>query len=198
MKRILIFITSLYLLICMTSCNSTQKFQGEKSMSDGVTVKMTSIPNINVTNSPVVMKSEHPAENSPDNEINGKDEKKYPIDIELDKEMKKWSGNTSEGVEIICSNGDKWKKEMEKYYNLLYNELDDNKRKWLDSSHKKWEIYSEDNEELERQIYDQRYHGGSIMHIFYADIYYNKYRERALYLMEKYEELTLDSTSFPY
>ena len=183
---------SLYLLFCMTSCYSTQKFQGEKSTSDGVTVKMASTPNVNVTNSPVVMKSEHPTENSPDNETNGKDEKKYPIDIEFDKEMKKWSGNTSEGVEIIYSNGDKWKKEMEKYYNLLYNELDENKRKWLDSSQKKWEIYSKDNEELERQIYDQKHHGGTIMHIFYADIYYNKYRERALYLMEKYEELTSD------
>lgn len=117
-------------------------------------------------------------------------EKKNPIDIEFDKAMSKWSGNTGEGVDIICTYGDKWKEEMGKYYILLYDELDNDKKKWLISSQEKWEIYSKENEELGYQIYEQIYQGGSIIQILSADIYYNKYRDRALDLKEKYENIT--------
>lgn len=113
--------------------------------------------------------------------------KKYPIDIEYDKAMQNWSGVTLEGVDIICTYGDKWKNEMEKYYNLLYKKLNKDKKKWLISSQEKWETFTKENEELAWQIYDQNYHGGSIMQIFSAEIYYDKYRERALDLMKKYE-----------
>jgi len=115
---------------------------------------------------------------------------KHPLEIEFEKEMKTWSGNTSEGVEILCTNGDKWKDEMEKYYELLNEELDEDKKKWLESSQEKWEIYIEENEELGWQIFDQQYHGGTIIQILSAELYYNRYHDRALDLIQKYEELT--------
>lgn len=119
-------------------------------------------------------------------------EKKYPIDIEYEKAMQDWSGNTAEGVEISCAYGEKWKSEMDKYYKLLHQKLDNDKKKWLVSSQKKWEAFTKDNEELAWQIYDQQYHGGSIMQTFSAQIYYDKYRDRALDLMKKYEQFEKD------
>ena len=118
---------------------------------------------------------------------------KYQLDKDCDKAMKKWSGNTSEGVDIICSFGDKWKDEMNKYYNLLYNELNPDKRKWLVSSQKKWETFTKDNEELEWQTYDQINGGGSIMQTFSSQIYLDRYRDRAIKLMQLYDFLQLEN-----
>ncbi|TYQ16260.1 UNVERIFIED_CONTAM: hypothetical protein Cloal_2783 [Acetivibrio alkalicellulosi] len=117
-------------------------------------------------------------------------EKTHPIDIKFNEAINNWSGVTSEGVDIIVLYGDMWKSEMEINYNLLYKELNDEKKKWLITSQEKWETFSKENQELIWQIYDQKYHGGSIMQIFSAEIYYNKYRDRAIFLSEKYKELT--------
>ncbi len=116
-------------------------------------------------------------------------EKEYPVDIDYDKAMANWSGNTAEGVDIICSFGDKWKDEMNKYYSLLYNDLNSDKRKWLKSSQKKWETFIKDNEELEWQTYDQINGEGSIMQIYSAQIYLDRYRDRTITLMDLYDFL---------
>ncbi len=111
---------------------------------------------------------------------------KHPIELDFEKEMALWSGNTSEVVEIIIRHGDRWKVEMENHYELIYKELDEDKKKYLISSQQKWEEYIKENEELDLQILDQEYHGGSIMRILSADLYYNQYSDRALDLIEKH------------
>lgn len=117
---------------------------------------------------------------------------KHPIQIEFENEMETWSGNTAEGVNIIINYANRWNDEMEKYYDLLYLELDEDKKKWLESSQGKWEAYVIENEELGWQILDQQYHGGSIIKILAADLYYSRYHDRAIDLIQKYEEITLD------
>ena len=104
--------------------------------------------------------------------------------------MSEWSGTTWEGVDIIASYGDLWKEEMEKYYQLLYDELNDDKKQWIVSSQEQWEIFTKYNEELTWQTYDQLHHKGSIMRILTAGIYREKYRTRALDLKYLYEYLT--------
>jgi len=120
------------------------------------------------------------------------EQSKHPIEVEFENEMMSWSGNTGEGVRIIVGYGDQWKEEMGKYYDLLYDELDEDKRKWLTSSQAQWEVFTKENEELAWQVNDQMHHGGSIMHILNADIYYHRFRERALFLKEQYEIISYD------
>ncbi len=59
------------------------------------------------------------------------EQSKHPIEIEFEDEMKTWNGNTWDGVYIVTRYGDKWKVEMEKYYDLLLEELNEDKKKWL-------------------------------------------------------------------
>jgi cell division protein FtsB len=115
-----------------------------------------------------------------------------PIEVAFEKAMLGWSGNTQEGVDTICFYGDMWKAEMEEYLRLLEKELDDDKKQWLVSSQAKWEVFTKDNEELAWQTYDQMEHDGSIMQILSADIYYEKYKTRALYLKSLYDFLTVE------
>jgi len=114
------------------------------------------------------------------------------IDQKYDKAMSEWSGNTSEGVDIITSYGDIWKVEMNKYYNQLNDELTDDKRIWLVSSQKKWEEFTKENEGLTWHTYDQINHEGSIMQIYSAEIYLDSYKSRAIELKTLYEFLTAD------
>jgi len=115
-------------------------------------------------------------------------DRKHDLDIEYEKAMATWI-NTMEGVEIINSFGDIWKEEMDKYYTLLYDMLEEDRKKWLISSQEKWEIYTKENEELAWQTYDQVHHDGSIMKIYSAEIYLERYRSRAKTLIHLYNSL---------
>jgi hypothetical protein len=86
--------------------------------------------------------------------------------------------------------GDMWKAEMEDCLRLIEEELNDDKKRWVSASQEKWEVFTKDNEELAWQAYDQINHGGSIMDIHSANIYYEKYKTRALYLKPLYDFLT--------
>lgn len=121
------------------------------------------------------------------------DKERHQIDIEYEKEMSNpevWT--TAEMTDTTIKCGDMWKAEMEKYLDLLMEELNDDKKKWVSQSQEKWEISTKDNEELSWQVYDQMHHGGSIMSNLAASIYYEKYRTRALYLKSLYDYLTVD------
>ena len=83
-------------------------------------------------------------------------------------------------------NGGSRKRKLERYRKDGVKELDEDKKKYLISSQQKWEEYIKENEELDLQILDQEYHGGSIMRILSADLYYNQYSDRALDLIEKH------------
>lgn len=115
-----------------------------------------------------------------------------PIETAFENAMLEWSGNTWESVDIICFYGDMWKSKMDEYLQLLEKELNDDKKQWLVSSQEKWEVFTKDNEELAWQTYDQMNHDGSIMHIHSANIYYEKYKTRALYLKSLYDFLTVE------
>ena len=112
------------------------------------------------------------------------------LDQEYEKAQSEWSGNTAEYVVLTVSFAELWKDEMDKYYHLLYNELNDEKRHWLVSSQEKWEIYTKENEELAWQTYEQIFNTGSMMKIYEANIYLEKYRSRALTLISLYDSLT--------
>jgi hypothetical protein len=107
---------------------------------------------------------------------------KDKIKLDFEKEMSSWSGNTGEGVDILIRYGDIWKDEMENYYKLVYDSLLPEKRHWLESSQNQWEIFTKENEELKWQTYEQMFSGGTIMRIFEAHIYYQRYEARALQL----------------
>jgi predicted MPP superfamily phosphohydrolase len=122
------------------------------------------------------------AENTPE---------EHPLDKEYNDAMKNWSGVTAEGVSIIGAFGDKWKAEMEKYYQLLYDALAEDKKKWLVSSQNEWVKFTKENEELTWQTYDQINHGGTIMQIFSSNIYLERYRDRTLTLKSLYDFLNI-------
>lgn len=121
--------------------------------------------------------------------IDNFDNSKHEIEKDFEKEMKTWSGVTSEGVEITMKYSDKWKSEMEKYYDLLHDELDEDKRKWLISSQTKWNEFSAANIDYLWHVNDQIHQGGSIIRIINAHNYYERYRNRALFLIKEYDDL---------
>ena len=84
-----------------------------------------------------------------------------------------------------------WKDEMDKYYNLLNDVLTPDNKQCLVSSQKQWEAFTKENDELTLQTYRQIYQGGSIVHIFAADIYYDKYKTRAVQLKALYDFINL-------
>ena len=49
------------------------------------------------------------------------------LDQEYEKAKSEWTGNTAEYVVLTVSFAEQWKDEMDKYYDLLYNELNDKK-----------------------------------------------------------------------
>jgi len=120
-------------------------------------------------------------------------EGRHPIDVEYEKAMSNPEVWTTVGMSYTTTiHGDMWKAEMEKYLELLTEELADDKKKWVVESQEKWEVFTKDNEELTWQIYDQMHHGGSIMSNLTASIYYEKYRTRALYLKSLYDYLNFE------
>ena len=127
-----------------------------------------------------------------ENAIDRLDENKHPIEIEYEEAMRNWSGNTWESVDIGTTYGDKFKDEMNKYLELLADGLADEKKKWVMESQNSWEIFVKDNEELEWQVIDQIHHGGSIMKTFSAGIYYERYRNRTLFLKRLCDSINRD------
>lgn len=114
---------------------------------------------------------------------------KHPIEREFEEAFSSWSGNTMEGVNILCQYGDIWADEMNKYYQQLFDELDPDKKQWIVSSQNQWERFTKENEELAWQTYDQVHHNGTIMQIHTAYIYYTKYKVRALELKVLFDYL---------
>ncbi|MDR1689122.1 MAG: hypothetical protein LBS21_10995 [Clostridiales bacterium] len=114
----------------------------------------------------------------------------HEIDKAYSEAMKGWTGTTVEGIEISTTYALLWKEEATKYYDLLYDELDDDKKALLVSSQEKWENFFIENELLEKEISRRAFGNGSMRREFNASIPLYKYRERALELQSLYEMVT--------
>lgn len=117
------------------------------------------------------------------------DDERPMLDVQYEKEMKDSGGVTSEMIEITIKYAGLWKQEMEKYYDLLYDILDNEGKVCLENSQEAWEEYSNSNNELVFHVEEQRFGGGSYLNILEADLLCQKYRMRASELRELYELL---------
>ena len=193
MKRMLIIALTVFSLLTTVLCailiaNKASINRELLSLSD----KIIELENINSSQQTEILQLNH------DIDLLQKENDQLIIDAEevhiitknYNKAMSEWSGRTGEGVSIIVSYAELWKNEMDNYYDLLYDKLKDEKKQFLILSQEKWELFTKDNEELAWQTYDQLNHGGSIMKIYTAQIYLERYRSRALTLKSLYDFLT--------
>jgi len=192
--RKFIFVLVLLQILVLYGCQREviSKYKEEISIKDGIITNLKLDMNLlNEENAMLIQKNDELLKVKEDLEAELLDskEKEYTIDIEFSNEMKLWNGNTSDGVNITVEYGDMWKGEMEKYYDLLYKQLSGEGKEILVESQKKWEGYSETNNELKWKINDEVHKGGTIISIFSAYNYYERYRERAIFLKEEYDML---------
>jgi cell division protein FtsB len=110
----------------------------------------------------------------------------HPLEKDYLDEISNWSGVTSDAVEINTRYKQLWEDKINKYYNLIYNALDDDKKYLIVSSQKKWEESIQIDEKLHWQWNDQLYNGGSISYVLNSDASCNIYRDRALALIRIY------------
>lgn len=111
---------------------------------------------------------------------------KLPIEQKYLDEIYNWSGVTSDAVEINDRYRQLWEDEINKYYDLIYKALDDDKKYLIVSSQEKWEESIQIDEELNWQWNYQLYDGGTTSYVLNADASYNMYRDRALSLIRIY------------
>ena len=131
-----------------------------------------------------------------DNNIDSRKER-HPIDVSMFEELEKPENMTTMGMAITVDKyGDIWKAEMEKYYDLLLEELTADHKQLLIASQKNWEAFIDDNNDLEYQILFYACFGGTMMHNIAASNYYEKYRQRALFLIYLYKQAGEDYQSY--
>jgi len=95
-------------------------------------------------------------------------------------------GVTSKLIEVLIKYANLWEEEMDKYYYLLMDTLDEDNKAYLANSQKLWETYSNENIELILQSNKQLYGGGSYLSILDADLIYQRYKDRANEFIELY------------
>jgi hypothetical protein len=102
-------------------------------------------------------------------------------------EMSETGGVTSEMIDVSIKYAELWKLEMEMYYRLLMDALDDDKKSVLAESQELWLLSSAKTDELVWSVNYQLYRGGSYLNILEADLLNTRYRERALLLYGLWE-----------
>lgn len=117
------------------------------------------------------------------------DENIFVLDEQYENEIKESKGVTSEIIEITMKYAEVWKQEMERYYDQLYDALDDEGKSRLENLQEVWEEYSTSNKDFAFYMEEKRFGGGSYLNILEADLLYQKYRSRALELSEMYQEI---------
>jgi hypothetical protein len=132
----------------------------------------------------------HFASRQSTSEVKENSVEEHEIDKAYSEAMKEWTGTTVEGIEISTTYALLWKEEANKYYDLLYDELDDDKKALLVSSQEKWENFFIENKLLEEEISRRAFGNGSMRREFNASIPLYKYRERALELRSLYKMVT--------
>ena len=136
-----------------------------------------------------------PAVDVPAEEILLAEEERHPLDIEYEEALNNPGLRSDRDIhrEYI----DKWSEEMERYLELMQSEFDEQLWEVIADSQNKWEDFTESDWDFRLQL-SILFHGrGSILADFDAARRYHKYRDRALYLKERYEQfITATSTTF--
>lgn len=119
------------------------------------------------------------------------EEEKESVDTEYSKELDSTHGTTSEIITVNTKYAELWKQEMDKYYLLLLDSLNEENKVKLIDSQQLWEQFSEQNSTVIFSVDAQIYGGGSYLSMLDSQLLYEKYRERALQLKELYERFEL-------
>lgn len=109
----------------------------------------------------------------------------YDLDKKFKEEMDNTNGVTSKTIEVLTKYAVLWEKEMDNYYSLLLNVLNNNKMHLIEWQ-KSWEVYSNNNNQLIYQCNILLYEEGSYLNILEAELSYQKYRERTVELKKLY------------
>jgi len=112
--------------------------------------------------------------------------KPYDLDERYNEDIKNTNGVTSDMVRVMFKYSALWKAEMDCYYNLLIEKLEEDGKVSLVNSQEAWIVYSNQNNQLIFFCNSSFYGGGSYLTILEAELEYSKYRERAIELMELY------------
>lgn len=113
------------------------------------------------------------------------------LDVEYSKELDNTHGTTSEIIAVNTKYAELWKQEMDKYYLLLLDSLNEENKVKLTDSQQLWEQFSEQNSTVIFSVDAQIYGGGSYLSMLDSQLLYEKYRDRALQLKELYERFEL-------
>ena len=105
----------------------------------------------------------------------------HPIDVAFAKAIEERE-NPYQTSGIVFEYAEIWKKEMEKYLGLLAETLHAQDKKKLDANQQKWESYIDGKNELDYEVVFRSSGGGSMMRDIAAGNYYDKYRNRTLFL----------------
>ena len=112
----------------------------------------------------------------------------YDLDKKFNEEINKTNGVTSEMVDVLLKYSALWKEDMNQYYDLLMEEMDEEGKAMLSDSQAAWEAYSQKNHQLILHCNSMMYEGGgSYLEVLEAELDHKKYRERAVELEDLYE-----------
>lgn len=112
----------------------------------------------------------------------------YDLDKKFNEEIDKTDGVTSEMVDVLLKYSALWKEDMNQYYDLLMEEMDEEGKAMLSDSQAAWEVYSQKNHQLTLHCNSMMYEGGgSYLEVLEAELNHEKYRERAVELKDLYE-----------
>jgi len=88
--------------------------------------------------------------------VHGQTEKKYPIDIELQKCLDSKENSTTQGMtECIIKAADSWDKELNKNYKTLLGLLTEEQKVKLRESQKQWIKYRDTELDFSKSFYNQ-------------------------------------------
>lgn len=116
------------------------------------------------------------------------DDSLYDLDKKFNEEINKTNGVTSEMVDVLLKYSALWKEDMNQYYDLLMEVMDEEGKAMLSDSQAAWEEYSQKNHQLILHCNSMMYEGGgSYLEVLEAELDHKKYRERAVELEDLYE-----------
>lgn len=109
----------------------------------------------------------------------------YDLDKKYKEDIDKTNGVTLDMVDVSTKYSELWKQEMNNYYSMLNNKMDENGKNELSNSQKAWESYIDLNNQLEL-LCNSIDGGGSSITLLEADLENEKYRDRTIELADLY------------
>ena len=123
------------------------------------------------------------------------------LDRQYNEDMEKTNGITSEMIKVISDYSILWKSKMEQSYQMLMERFDENGKTMLENEQGIWNAYSQQNTQLKLYCNASGYDGGgTYLTVLEAELEYQRYRDRALELMDLYsivEESALPDSDEP-